>query len=364
MGLRTVLEKDQEEILRRFVTEVRNSDLAGAEVVRPVLLDGMPEFLRRVAAGFIGDVPSLKWASPEMAVSTIAAQHALQRWELGYDVQDVVREYGILREIVLDLVAERREPIDVQELKIFSRHISLALSEAVGQLNDARDAAIAHRSAEQFAFLAHDLRSPLTAALVCLQTRAPDEPPSQDALADAEESLRRLARLIDQTLISEKRRSGSALVDPVAREISIPLVVADALRDHAALAASRGVELIADIDPKEMTLSVDPRLLQSALTNLVGNAVKFTHPRTAVVVKARVVAETLCISVEDRCGGLPPGTAARALQPFVQLGADRSGFGLGLAIARQASEAHGGHISIEDLPGRGCRFTLEIPRGK
>ena len=68
------------------------------------------------------------------------------------------------------------------------------------------------------------------------------------------------------------------------------------------------------------------------------------------------------IEVEDECGGLPPGRAEDLFRPFEQRSADRSGLGLGLAIARESVEVNGGEIRARNLPGRGCIFTIDLPR--
>jgi hypothetical protein len=67
------------------------------------------------------------------------------------------------------------------------------------------------------------------------------------------------------------------------------------------------------------------------------------------------------IEVEDACGGLPPGRADDLFKPLVQRGKDHTGFGLGLTISQQAAQAHGGTLSVRDLSGRGCVFTLQLP---
>ena len=61
------------------------------------------------------------------------------------------------------------------------------------------------------------------------------------------------------------------------------------------------------------------------------------------------------------CGGLPPGKVEEAFAPFVRLDSRQSGFGLGLAIAKQAVDAHGGSIRVQNMPGKGCVFVLELP---
>src|SRR5581483_10155687 len=104
-----------------------------------------------------------------------------------------------------------------------------------------------------------------------------------------------------------------------------------------------------------------PRLLRSALSNVVMNAVKFSRPDTEVHVRARSSEGRALIEVADACGGLPPGKAEELFAPMVQRGADRSGFGLGLAIALQATTAHRGTLKVRDVPGHGCVFTADLP---
>jgi signal transduction histidine kinase len=66
--------------------------------------------------------------------------------------------------------------------------------------------------------------------------------------------------------------------------------------------------------------------------------------------------------VEDECGGLPPGKVEDLFRPFEQRGTDRSGMGLGLTICRKAAHANHGEILVRDLPGKGCIFTLDLPK--
>lgn len=68
------------------------------------------------------------------------------------------------------------------------------------------------------------------------------------------------------------------------------------------------------------------------------------------------------IDVSDHCGGLPPGSAERMFTPFMQRSDDKSGLGRGLSIARQSIEAGSGTLSVRDVPGTGCIFTICLPR--
>jgi signal transduction histidine kinase len=68
--------------------------------------------------------------------------------------------------------------------------------------------------------------------------------------------------------------------------------------------------------------------------------------------------------VEDACGGLPEGAADRLFDPYVQVGEDRSGLGLGLPIVLRSVKAHEGDVRVRNLPGKGCIFTIELPQSR
>jgi signal transduction histidine kinase len=97
------------------------------------------------------------------------------------------------------------------------------------------------------------------------------------------------------------------------------------------------------------------------MSNLLQNAFKFT-PTGTVVLSARATDERVFLEVADECGGLPAGKAAELFLPFTQRSADRSGLGLGLAIALRSARACGGELHVRDVPGYGCVFTIELPR--
>jgi signal transduction histidine kinase len=134
--------------------------------------------------------------------------------------------------------------------------------------------------------------------------------------------------------------------------------------------AARGVELNTDI--RNCTLRAEPvdpllhvrgnrHLLLTALENLLQNAFKFSHANTEVTLTARASGNFVLIEVADHCGGLPPGSAELMFSPFSQRSSDRTGLGLGLSIARHSVEADGGVLTVRDVPGTGCVFTISLP---
>jgi signal transduction histidine kinase len=113
--------------------------------------------------------------------------------------------------------------------------------------------------------------------------------------------------------------------------------------------------------PGDAYIYADRQLLTSALSNLLQNACKFTRPDGLVTLQVRVTGERVLIEVRDECGGLPTGMDAHAIRPFNQAHANRTGLGLGLVIARRAVARDGGELRVQDLPGEGCIFTVDMP---
>jgi hypothetical protein len=144
-----------------------------------------------------------------------------------------------------------------------------------------------------------------------------------------------------------------------------PITIGDALADvqiSAIMEAkTRGLTFTIAI-ADDLAVEADRQMLSSAVANLLQNAFKFTHPGSHVSLGAHAAAERVVIEVQDECGGLPPGTTEKLFQPFEQASADRTGLGLGLSICRRAVEANGGTMSVRDLPGTGCVFSIDLPR--
>jgi signal transduction histidine kinase len=123
----------------------------------------------------------------------------------------------------------------------------------------------------------------------------------------------------------------------------------------------RGLTFVVQPVNPEWSVTGDAQLLESAVTNLLNNAFKYTRAGGEVVLRVRTDGTRLLIEVEDECGGIPP-TLGDPFQPFGQRrGQDRTGLGLGLSIARKAVRAHEGDIHIRNIPGTGCVFTIDVP---
>jgi signal transduction histidine kinase len=164
---------------------------------------------------------------------------------------------------------------------------------------------------------------------------------------------------LSQSLAEVRLAAGSpSPVEP----FSLAAFVADA-RNAASLYASASDcgFVVPAVDPL-LGVMGDRELLLAALINLLQNAFKFTHPHTAVTLKAYAEDDRVLIDVVDHCGGLPAGAVELMFKPFVQAGNNRNGLGLGLSIAKRSVESSGGTLNVRDVPGTGCVFTIGLPR--
>ena len=111
-----------------------------------------------------------------------------------------------------------------------------------------------------------------------------------------------------------------------------------------------------------LQLNADQDLLLSAVGNLLQNAFKFGSPKGTVVLRAYAHGERIRIEVKDNGAGLSPQAVDDMFLPFTQGGANKTGLGLGLSIARRSVEANDGTLSVESAPGHGCVFIIDLPR--
>lgn len=341
------------EIIQRWTEAIRDS-LTPVPITRLELVDHLPIFLDELTATLRQHAAG----GPPRASSPTAGAHGVQRFRLGFNLEGLVREYGILRRCIRELAEESGLKMSPEELDVIFECLISGIADAVTQYAREREAERQRQSNEHFAFVAHELRNPLSAGLYALASlKRKGLVPSNRQLEILEKSLGRMHDLIEHTL-------GLALVDAGIhlrrQHLAVRALVADASIEAMAQAEEKGVQLDLQSAGEEM-IDADERLILSALNNLIRNAVKFTHPGTTVRVRWQQGIGQMNIEVEDECGGLPPGPHDNLFTPFVQAGADRSGFGLGLSIAKQAVEAHGGSIQVRNLPGKGCIFLMRLP---
>jgi signal transduction histidine kinase len=294
------------------------------------------------------------------AIGDSAARHGGELRRAGFTVAQVVHDYGDVCQAVTELAVEREIPISADEFRTLNRCLDEAIAQAVTEFARPREGTEASPD-RHLAFFAHELRNLLSNAMLAyevLKTGTVGIGGSTGAVLGR--NLVALRDLIDRSLTKVRLEEGLYQRQPVPLAEFIEEIEAAA----AIEATSRHLQLtVTPVEPGS-TIEVDRQLLAAALTNLLLNAFKFSRPNGHVVLRTDTAAATdrVLIEVEDECGGLPAGRHEDLFGMFEQRSTDRSGLGLGLAIARASVAINGGQIRVRDLPGRGCIFTIDLPR--
>lgn len=235
-----------------------------------------------------------------------------------------------------------------------------AAQQAAEQANAAKDRFLA--------ILSHELRSPLNTVLgwaQILTQRADLDEPCRRAIQTIERSARAQAQMIADLLDISRI---------VAKKLHLELDVVDfkSVVESAVSAAALGrtdtsVELASELPELDVPVNGDATRLQQIVTNLLNNAVKFTPSGGKIRVRLESVDREAVLTVSDNGVGIHPGQLAHVFDPFRQAAADinhrKGGLGLGLAIARQLAEAHGGRVDAQsDGLGCGSSFTVRLPQ--
>ncbi len=368
------LSNNRSDLISRCKTKVAQRPKREATEIQ--LVNGVPLFLdqliKTLEAEDVDDsAASLRISGASggdsVALSEVglgASAHGKELLVLGYTIDQVVHDYGDLCQAITELAFERDAPFAVEEFRTLNRCLDNAMADAVVEFSYQRDLTLDRvKSAAvnvRLGFLVHELRNGLsTAALAVTALDRGNLPMSGATGAVLKRSLASLSGLVDRSL--EEVRGG-ADVDEEHPTFSTASFISDATHSAALAASAKGCKFtVSPVDPL-LGMKGNRDLLLGALSNLLHNAFKFTHGHTEVTLNAYALGDRIHVDVEDTCGGLPVGNLERLFTPFTQRSDDKTGLGLGLSIARQHVEADGGLLTARDLPGKGCIFTLSMPR--
>ncbi|KTB87006.1 ATP-binding protein [Pseudomonas syringae] len=211
--------------------------------------------------------------------------------------------------------------------------------------------------------MSHELRTPLNSILGFAQLLEMDSPASQrPQVGHILRAGQHLLKLINEVLDIARIEAGhlSLSLEPVP----LSNVLQEALVLVSPMAADGTIEL-QELPPLSDGLGVvaDRQRLIQVLLNLLSNAIKYNRPNGQVRIEVEQSAERVAVSVVDSGYGIAPELVNQLFKPFERLNADPSveGTGLGLALSKSMLEMMHGDLSVHNVPGEGCRFTLELP---
>ncbi|MGA2552157.1 MAG: HAMP domain-containing sensor histidine kinase [Burkholderiaceae bacterium] len=367
------LSLNRDELIRRCRSKV--AERPAREASEDQLQNGIPMFLGQLIQTLEierGTAPatSRKISGPDSGraafseISVSAAEHGRDLLRLGFSIDQVVHDYGDLCQAITDLAYESRAEVSVDEFRSLNRCLDNAIAEAVTEFSYQRDFVIATKRAsatnQRLGFMIHEFRNELSTATLAFQAAKLGNLSLSSATGTVlERSLARLAASLGQSLDEVKMVAG---ISPRSTHFLLAPMVSEIEASASLVAASKGCTLtVAKVDTR-LALNGDREVIMAAVGNLLHNAFKYTHRNTEIVLSAYAVGDRIMIDVEDHCGGLPIGMAEQLFKPFVQGSDDRSGLGLGLAIAKRGIELNGGTIAVRDVPGTGCVFTISLAR--
>jgi len=218
---------------------------------------------------------------------------------------------------------------------------------------------LSEQGTERIGLFAHEMRSMLhTATLSFEMLKSGTVSINGSTGALLERSLNGLTELVERSISDLRLESTlewreTTVVAEFVGEVTLAATM---------LARRRSLDLTVEPIDSNMVIHVDRQLLAAAVEHLLQNAFKFSREHGSVRLRAHATADRVFIDIEDECGGLPPGQVEALFRPFNQRNTDRSGLGLGLVISRRAVQLNGGEIRVRDVPGKGCIFTVDLPR--
>jgi len=257
-----------------------------------------------------------------------------------------------------------RGPFDGDDLQFaedLARLAALALDNA--RLHDTVRASLRSRD-EMVGVVSHDLRNPVAAVKMLSQALlagdGSDETSSRNSLALISQAAEQMDALIRDLLDVNRLDAGKLLIAPVAVDPSTLLT--ESLQTLRPLVDERGIKLDLQIESGLPKVMADRERIQQTLSNLVGNAIKFSPAGSKIVVIASKDSDAVIFSVLDQGKGITADQLPRVFDRYWQSSrTDRQGAGLGLAIAKGIVETHGGKIWIESTPGEGTTASFTLP---
>lgn len=344
--------------LVRKLPAARNLDV-------PTLNDHIPQLLAELAS-------ALRAGSGETIAEALLdaspPAHGLQRVKDAFDIEEVVAEYNILRGCIHDLAARNGLSMQGRPFHVLNRVLDGAIGSAVGAFATQKALEVQHRREEYLAFVAHDLRTPLTA--ISLSARVLELLLARDRSATSEttqkfKTLRRNVQhvqdLIGKVLLENTNLETEVGVKLERRRFDLWPLVEALIHDLHPVAGTDSTRLVNAI-PEDFVVYADASLLRRVFQNLIANAISYT-PRGEVVIGASVTGEgdTVECFVRDNGEGIPEDRRSTVFDKHETDPEKGGGLGLGLAIVKTFVEAHDGVVTVESELGVGSMFRFTLP---
>jgi two-component system phosphate regulon sensor histidine kinase PhoR len=353
--LGALIQDQREQLLVQWRRQERELP-AARHLDTPTLTDHIPQLLDELSAAFHAQTTE---TIPDTLHDGTPPAHGAQRLADGFDIEEVVAEYNILRGCLHDLADARGINLQGRPFRVLNRVFDGAIGIAVQTFATEQAKMVRERREEYLAFVMHDLRTPLGAISLAteLLTQALEVQAQGTKLETVLRTLRRnvvnLATLVGKVIkenVNLESETGHKLE---RRTFDLWALVESLLADLQPLANASRARLVNEVSA-DLTLHADATLVRRVFQNLVGNAIDHA-PHGTVTIGAHPPDRDGVIACWVRDDGV--GIAAERLDTLF----DKHETGLGLAIVKTLMEAHEGTVQVESTLGAGTCFTLRFP---
>jgi signal transduction histidine kinase len=385
-----ILRRDAGLIVQRWSQRASEEQPDARRVHHDVLLNHLPAFLDALGRSLAEtDGDSWKHQRP-------AADHGEQRWEVGWSLAEVVRDYQILRLVILDYLEEALDRSPAQrEVLAIGLALDEAITASVGRYVKSRDEQLrkaereradearqaqealgrreealreADRRKNEFvATLAHEIRNllaPLRNVVGVLHLYQTADPTILQVRGIAEKQVQLMTRLLDDLL--DVTRIAQGKIELRKERVPLRSVLAQAAEVSDPLMRGRRHQLDIALPAEPLWLEADQARLLQVVINLLNNAAKYTNPGGRIQLTAERAELEAVVRVRDNGIGIAPEMLPHVFELFTQAewAPDRTqgGLGIGLTLVKRLVELHAGTISAHSAGlGQGCEFVVRLP---
>jgi two-component system, OmpR family, phosphate regulon sensor histidine kinase PhoR len=358
-----LIKDHREDLLSRWRGQVRALP-AAAQLDTPTLTDHMPRLLDELVEALHAQTTQ---SIPEALNEGTPPVHGAQRLEDGFDIEEVVAEYNILRGCLHDLAEAHGLNLQGRPFRVLNRMFDGAIGLAVQTFATLQAEEVQKRREEYLRFVMHDLRTPLGAISLAsgLLTQMLGAEASGTKLGVVLNTLRRnvgnLAVLVDQVVkenVSLESEAGRKLE---RRTFDLWALVESLLKDLLPVAEAAHTRLVNAVHD-DVTVYADAELLRRVLQNLVANAIAYTPGGTVEIGTGEPHDDgSVECWVRDDGAGIAQDRLEMVFDEHETDPGKVGGHGVGLTIVKTLVEAHGGTVRVESTLGSGSCFTLRLP---
>ena len=358
-----LIERERERLLSEWRIQVRQLPSA-AGLDTPTLNDHMPGILTELAT-------AMRLRSDETIAETLMEgsppAHGVQRFDVGFDIAEIVAEYNILRGCIHDLATASGLVLQGRPFHVVNRVLDNAIGIAVQTFAAHQAAEVQKRREEYLGFVMHDLRTPLNAvalaARVLERTRpaALGEGQSGKMFSSMRRNVLQLEALVGKILDENVHVKSDVGVNIVKRHLDLWPLVEALFDDLYPVSGTRCAQLV-NVVPGDMVVYADAALLRRVFQNLIANAIRYA-PNGEITVGAKAIGFNTAVEcwVSDNGVGIKKELLEKIFEKGETGDDEAAGTGLGLAIVKTFIEAHGGIVSIESAEGCGSTFRFSLP---